>query len=60
LYVSDAETVAEKIVFLRENVGIELFMLHVPVGSMPHVDLLKVIGLLGTEVAPIVKAEIER
>ena len=60
LYVGDVETVAEKIIFLRKNVGIERFMLHVPVGSMPHEEVLKAIELLGTEVAPIVKAEIER
>jgi probable LLM family oxidoreductase len=60
LYVGDAATVAEKIIFLRKNVGIERFMLHVPVGSMPHEDVLRAIELLGTEVAPIVRAEIER
>ena len=60
LYVGDAATVAEKIVFLRKNVGVERFMLHVPVGSMPHEEVMRAIELLGTEVAPIVKAEIER
>lgn len=60
LYVGDVATVAEKIIFLRKNVGITRFMLHVPVGSMPHEDVLKAIELLGTEVAPIVKNEIER
>lgn len=60
LYVGDAKTVAEKIIFLRKNLGITRFMLHVPVGSMPHEDVLKAIELLGTEVAPIVKAEIDR
>ena len=59
LYVGDVETVAEKIIFLRKNVGVERFMLHVPVGSMPHEEVLRAIELLGTEVAPIVKAEIE-
>ncbi|MFS0690351.1 LLM class flavin-dependent oxidoreductase [Sporosarcina sp. 179-K 8C2 HS] len=60
MYVGDAATVAEKIIYLRKNVGVERFMLHVPVGSMPHEDVMKAIELLGTEVAPIVKAEIER
>ncbi len=58
LYVGDAETVAEKIIFLRKNVGVERFMLHVPVGSMPHQEVMRAIELLGTEVAPIVKTEI--
>lgn len=60
LYVGDAATVAEKIIFLRKNVGVERFMLHVPVGSMPHEDVLKAIELLGTEVAPIVREEVEK
>jgi len=60
LYVGDPETVAEKIIFLRKNVGITRFMLHVPVGSMPHVDVMKSIELFGTKVAPIVREEIAR
>lgn len=60
LYVGDAETVAEKILFLRKNVGVERFMLHVPVGSMPHDDVMRAIELLGTKVAPIVRREVER
>jgi probable LLM family oxidoreductase len=60
LYCGDPETVAEKIIFLRKNVGIERFMLHVPVGSMPHEDVMRSIELLGTEVAPFVRSEIER
>lgn len=36
LYVEDAKTVAEKIIFLRKNVGITRFMLHVPLSVIPH------------------------
>lgn len=60
LYVGDVQTVAEKIIFLRKNVGVTRFMLHVPVGSMPHADVMRAIELFGTEVAPIVRAEVER
>lgn len=60
LYVGDTETVAEKIIHLRKNVGITRFMLHVPVGSMPHDDVMKAIELLGKEVAPMVHEEIGR
>lgn len=60
LYVGDPETVANKIIHLRKNVGITRFMLHVPVGSMPHEDVLKTIELLGTEVAPRVREEIAK
>ena len=60
LYVGDPETVAEKIIHLRKNVGITRFMLHVPVGTMPHVDVIKAIELLGTEVAPRVREEVSK
>lgn len=60
LYVGDAKTVAEKIIYLRKNVGITRFMLHVPVGSMPHRDVLEAIELLGKEVAPLVRAEVDK
>ncbi|MFD4707588.1 LLM class flavin-dependent oxidoreductase [Gottfriedia sp. NPDC058432] len=60
LYVGDSETVAQKIIHLRKNVGITRFMLHVPVGSMPHADVMKAIELLGKEVAPIVREEISK
>ena len=60
LYVGDAETVANKIIALRKNVGITRFMLHVPVGSMPHADVMKAIELLGTEVAPRVRDEVAK
>ncbi|MEH7611318.1 LLM class flavin-dependent oxidoreductase [Gottfriedia acidiceleris] len=60
LYVGDSETVAQKIIHLRKNVGITRFMLHVPVGSMPQSDVMKAIELLGKEVAPIVRDEITK
>ncbi len=60
LYVGDSETVAQKIIHLRKNVGITRFMLHVPVGSMPHADVMNAIELLGKEVAPIVREEIAK
>jgi probable LLM family oxidoreductase len=60
LYVGDAKTVAEKVIFLRKNVGITRFMLHTPVGSMPHRDVMKAIELMGKEVAPLVREEIDR
>ncbi|MBM7693521.1 putative LLM family oxidoreductase [Peribacillus deserti] len=60
LYVGDPETVAQKIIHLRKNVGITRFMLHVPVGSMPHADVMKAIELLGKEVAPIVRVEVAK
>ncbi|BAQ10907.1 coenzyme f420-dependent n5,n10-methylene [Bacillus sp. OxB-1] len=58
LYAGSPDTVAEKIVHLRKHVGITRFMLHVPLGSMPHADVLNAIRLLGTEVAPKVRQQI--
>ncbi|MEH7305882.1 LLM class flavin-dependent oxidoreductase [Neobacillus drentensis] len=60
LYVGDTKTVAEKIIQLRKNVGVTRFMLHCPVGTMPHDDVMRAIELLGKEVAPIVREEITR
>ncbi|HEX7055917.1 MAG TPA: LLM class flavin-dependent oxidoreductase [Bacilli bacterium] len=58
LYVGDPDFVAQKIIYLRKQVGITRFFLHVPLGTMPHEDVLQAIELLGTEVAPRVKAEV--
>lgn len=60
LYVGSPRTVAEKIIQLRKRVGITRFMLHVPVGTMPHDQVMKAIELLGTEVAPVVREEVAR
>ncbi|MBM6996135.1 LLM class flavin-dependent oxidoreductase [Paenibacillus sp. DXFW5] len=60
LYVGDPETVANKIIYLRKNVGITRFMLHCPLGTMLHEDVMRSIELLGTEVAPRVREEIAR
>lgn len=60
LYVGDPDTVADKIIHLRKNVGITRFMMHVPLGTMPHEQVMRAIELLGTEVAPRVREEIAR
>ncbi|WP_409343604.1 LLM class flavin-dependent oxidoreductase [Paenibacillus sp. MBLB4367] len=60
LYVGDPEFVAEKILLLRKNLGVTRFFLHVNVGTMPHLEVMRAIELLGTRVAPIVRKEIAR
>ncbi|MEW9701714.1 LLM class flavin-dependent oxidoreductase [Paenibacillus sp. SI8] len=60
LYVGDPEYVAEKIILLRKNLGVTRFFLHVNVGTMPHLEVMRAIELLGTKVAPIVRKEIAR
>ncbi|WP_425436670.1 LLM class flavin-dependent oxidoreductase [Paenibacillus donghaensis] len=60
LYVGDPEYVAEKIILLRRNLGVSRFFLHVNVGTMPHLEVMRAIELLGTRVAPIVRKELAR
>ena len=55
LYVGDSQIVANKIIYLHKNVGIDRFMLHMPLGTMRHKDIMRGIELLGKEVAPMVK-----
>ncbi|MBJ6360328.1 LLM class flavin-dependent oxidoreductase [Paenibacillus sp. GCM10012307] len=60
LYVGSPETVAQKIIHLRKQVGITRFLMHVPLGTMPHDEVMKAIELLGTKVAPIVREEVAK
>ncbi|ANS76551.1 luciferase [Paenibacillus yonginensis] len=60
LYVGGPEAVANKIIHLRKHVGITRFMLHTPVGTMPHAEVMRSIELLGKEVAPRVREEIAK
>lgn len=54
MFVGSPETVAAKIIKLHEDVGVNRFMLHLPLGSMPHEQVMRSIELLGTKVKPIV------
>jgi probable LLM family oxidoreductase len=58
LYVGDPEYVAEKIILLHENLGLNRFFLHTDISAMPHSEILRSIELLGTKVAPIVRKAI--
>lgn len=60
LYVGDPEYVAEKIILLYRNLGVNRFFLHVDISTIPHGEILRAIELLGTKVAPIVRKEIAR
>lgn len=50
---------AEKIIRTIEDLGIDRFMLHLPIGSIPHEDTLNAIRLYGEDVAPIVRKYFE-
>ncbi len=55
MFVGDADTVADKLIRVIEDLGLDRFMLHLPVGSMPHEETLKAIKIYGEEVAPRVR-----
>ena len=55
LYVGDPAYVAKKINYLKDNLGINRFALHVPMGYMDHEKVLKTIELFATKVRPLIK-----
>lgn len=55
IFAGDADHVADKLIQLIEHLHLDRFMLHLPVGSMPHEDTLKAIRIFGTQVAPKVR-----
>lgn len=59
MYVGSPETVAKKIIETIEALGLTRFMLHLPIGSMPHERTLKAIRLFGEKVKPIVDEYLE-
>jgi probable LLM family oxidoreductase len=54
------EQVAEKILFEHELFGNSRYIAQMSVGAVAHKDVLRSMELFGTQVAPIVRAEIER
>ncbi|KIA65326.1 LLM class flavin-dependent oxidoreductase [Nocardia vulneris] len=55
LFVGTADYVAEKIADIRDTLGLDRFMLHTSVGTLPHEKVLHNIELLGEKVAPQVR-----
>lgn len=53
--VGNPTHVAAKIIKTIETLDLDRFFLHLPIGSMPHEDVLHAIELYGKEVAPIVR-----
>ena len=58
-FVGSPEQVVEKILFQHEIFGHERFLLQLSVGTMPHARIMRAIELLGTEVAPAVRDEVD-
>lgn len=60
LVVGSPEEVAEKILFQHTIFGHRRFLAQISVGDLAHRDVMRAIELFGTEVAPVVRAEVER
>jgi alkanesulfonate monooxygenase SsuD/methylene tetrahydromethanopterin reductase-like flavin-dependent oxidoreductase (luciferase family) len=58
--VATAEEVAEKIVRQHAIFGHQRFLAQLSVGTVPHHHVMRAIELLGTEVAPMVRKELNR
>ena len=54
------EQVAEKILFEHELFGHQRYIGQMSVGAVAHADVLRSMELFGTEVAPLVRAEVAR
>lgn len=59
MFVGNPENVAKKIIKTIEELDIDRFMLHIPIGSMPHEQTMNAIRLFGEEVAPKVREYFE-
>ena len=60
MFVGSPEDVANKMIKVIKELGLDRFMLHLPVGSMPHEEVLKSIKLYGEKVVPIVREYFEK
>ena len=59
-FVGNPEEIVEKILFQHRIFKHQRVLLQLGVGTMPHALVMKAIELLGTKVAPVVRAEIAR
>jgi len=60
LAVGDPEQVAEKILFEHELFANDRYVAQMSVGAVEHADVMRSIERFGTQVAPAVRAEVER
>ena len=60
LVAGEPQQVVEKILFQHDLFGHQRFLAQISVGTLPHAQVLAAIELLGTEVAPAVRAEVAR
>jgi probable LLM family oxidoreductase len=60
LAVGGPEEVAEKLLLAHDLLGADRLLLHPSVGTLPHAQVMRAIERFGTEVAPVVRAEVPR
>ena len=60
LAVGSPEQVAEKLLYEHERFGHQRYLAQMSVGAVAHRDVLRSMELFGTEVAPVVRAEVAR
>jgi len=59
LLIGDAQTVAEKILYVNEALGgISRLTFQMGVSTLPHQKMMRAIEILGTRVAPIIRKEL--
>ena len=59
-FVGSPQQVVDKILFQHELFDHDRFLVQFSVGPLPHEQVLRAIELFGTEVAPVVRRELER
>jgi probable LLM family oxidoreductase len=55
LLVGSPQEVIDKILYEKELFGLDRFLLHVSVGTMPHRQIMHSIELFGSQVAPVIR-----
>jgi alkanesulfonate monooxygenase SsuD/methylene tetrahydromethanopterin reductase-like flavin-dependent oxidoreductase (luciferase family) len=59
-FVGSPEQVVEKILFQHEIFEHDRFLVQFSLGTLPHDKMMRSIELLGSQVAPTVRAELDR
>ena len=57
-FIGNPDEVVQKILYQHELFHHQRFLLQLSVGTMPHTKVMRAIELLGTEVAPVVRKEL--
>ena len=60
LLIGSPQEVADKILAQHELFGHDRFLAQMSLGTLPHAHAMRSTELLGTEVVPLVRAELER